>query len=76
MLSFEDKFRAEYPDCKIKEEIVSSNVTRYHVIVGDISCSESAVRDLAFKYALEDIKEGKLSLPPRVEQLELWQLRA
>src|ERR1700735_4813828 len=72
MVSFEEKFRAEHPDCSVGEEVISSSLTRYHVVVGNVHCSESAVRELAFKYALEDIKEGRLNLPPRIEQLALW----
>lgn len=70
MISYEEKFRVEHPDCRIEEEIISSNLIRYHVIVENIHFSESAVRDLAFKYALEEAKE--LNLPPQKEQLKLW----
>lgn len=75
MLNFEEKFRLNYPDCKVEEEWVSSNLTRYHVIVGKIHCSESGIREMAFKYALDDIREGKLSIPAGIEQGELWPLR-
>jgi hypothetical protein len=71
-LSYEEKFRELYPDARVEEEYVSENLTRFHVCVGRFHCSESGVRELAFKYAFDDIKEGKLKIPPRVEQLNLW----
>lgn len=70
MLSFEEKFKAEYPDCGVIEETISSNLTRYRVVLGKIEFSESGVRDLAFKYALEEAKE--LSIPALKEQMRLW----
>lgn len=73
VLSFEAKFREQYPDCRIEEEFVSQNVTRYHVVLGNgFHCSESAIRELAFKYAWMDVQEGKLKLPPQIEQMNLW----
>jgi hypothetical protein len=72
MLNYESKFRELYPDCHCEEETVSSSLSRYHVIVGGFHCSESAIREFAFKYAFDDIREGKLKLPPRIEQLRLW----
>lgn len=71
MLTFEEKFREMYPDCRVEEEIVSINFTRYHVVLGSFHCSESGVREMAFKYALEDIAEGKIKPPPLIEQLEI-----
>lgn len=68
--SFEDLFRHQYPDCQVFEEIVSSALTRYRVAIGKIEFSESGVRDLAFKYALEEASQ--LNIPPRIEQFELW----
>lgn len=76
MLSFEDKFRAEYRNYEVTEEVVSEQLTRYSLFVGNLFCGDSAVRDLAFKYALEDVKTGKLEIPPSIEQLELWPMRA
>lgn len=72
--SFEDVFRRQYPDCRVLEEVVSTALTRYRVAVGKIEFSESGVRDLAFKYALEEA--AQLNIPPRVEQFELWPLRS
>lgn len=68
LLSFEQKFRDEHPDCRVEEEIISENLTRYHVVVGNFNCSESGVRELAFKYAWEE----RTKIPPYVEQLQLW----
>ena len=71
-MSWEDQFRKLFPDSRVEEEIISENLTRYRVVVGNsFQCSESGNRELAFKYALEDIREGKLNIPPRIEQLEL-----
>ena len=68
--SYEDLFRREYDDCRLVEEIISSNLTRYHVMLGKIEFSDSGIRDLAFKYALEEA--AQLKIPPRLEQLQLW----
>lgn len=72
MISFEDRFRSRYPDYRIEEEVVSDNLTRYHLFVGDLHCCDSGVREFAFKYALEDVKSGKLIIPPQIRQLQLW----
>ena len=72
MISYEEKFRREYPDCRVIEEILSDNFTWFHVVIGNIHCSYSGIRDMAFKYALDDIREGKLRIPPCVEQFELF----
>ena len=76
MLSFEEKFRRQHPDCRLEIEIVSNNLERFHVYVGNIHCADSGVRDYAFRWALEDIKSGKLDLPPYTEQIEIWPLQA
>ena len=71
-MSWEDQFREQFPDARVEEEIISEHLTRYRVVVGNsFHCSESGIRELAFKYALEDVREGKLQIPPRIEQLEL-----
>ena len=75
MQSFEERFRREYPDCRVEVESVSSNLDRFHVYVGKLHCSDSGVRDLAFKWALQDVRSGKLVLPACPEQLRLWEIR-
>jgi len=72
VLSYEEMFRKQYPDCRVEEEFVSPNLTRHHVIVGGFHCSESGVREMAFKYAFDDIRDGKLKIPPMIEQLHMW----
>lgn len=72
MESFEDRFRREYPDCRCEEERISAHLSRYKVKIGNIECGESGIRDLAFKYAWQDVRDGNLSIPPRIVQLALW----
>lgn len=72
MLSFEEKFRLKYPDCRVEIENVSSSFDRFHVFVGSIHCGDSGMRDNAFRWVLEDIAAGKLSIPAGVEQMRLF----
>ena len=60
--TFEERFKVLYPNYRIEEEKVSANVTRFNLFVGEQPLSESADRELAFRWALEDIKEGKLQV--------------
>lgn len=76
MVSYEEKFRRQYPDCRVEIETVSASLERFHVFVGNIHCADSGVRDYAFRWALEDIAAGKINLPENTEQLQLWPLRA
>jgi hypothetical protein len=71
MLSHEARFRRRYPDCRLEIERVSEWLTYYRVFVGALECSESAVREWAFRYAMEDIRGGRLRIPRRIIQLEL-----
>jgi hypothetical protein len=69
-LSWEKDFRKLYPDCKVQEEQLSENFTRYRVMVCGEICSESGDRELAFRWALEDLRDGKLQIP-ETNQLHL-----
>lgn len=68
--TYEELFRNRYPDARIEEEFVSVHLSRFHVALGDIHFSESGIRDLAFKYALEEAENKHL--PERIDQLTLW----
>lgn len=70
MKRFETEFREKYPDCRVEEEFVSTQLIRFHVALGNIHFSESGIRELAFKYALEESRE--LGIPERIEQMSLW----
>lgn len=75
MQSFEDKFRAKYPDCRLEILPRSDVMDQFHVYVGNLHCGDSGVRDYAFRWALEDIAAGKIVIPPGFEQAELFPLR-
>ena len=74
MLSFEDRFRAKHPDYRIHEEVISPNLSRFHLYVGVVHCSDSGYRDYAFRWALDDEAQGKLEIPKHPYQMELWPL--
>lgn len=67
--TYEELFRNQFPDARVEEEFVSPHLSRFHVALGNIHFSESGIRDLAFKYALEESKGMKI--PERIEQLSL-----
>jgi len=71
---FERQMRERFPDCRVEEEIVSQNLTRFYIFVGEkFYCAESGLsREMAFKYALEEIDSGRLQVPERIEQFKLW----
>ena len=73
--TFEEKFREKYPDCRLEIEPISTTCEHFRVFVGNLPCSESMDRDLAFRWALEDIRSGALMIPPVHEQTEMFPLR-
>ena len=74
MKSFEERFRAKHPDYRIQEEVISINLTRYHLYVGVVHCGDSGYRDYAFRWALMDEADGKIEIPKRPFQMEFWPL--
>ncbi len=69
--TFEEKFRAQYPDARLEIEPIGT-CERFRLFVGNFHCSESLDRDFAFRWALADIALGILSIPVGIEQPELF----
>jgi hypothetical protein len=69
---WEEKFRAKFADVRVIAEARSENFINFTVVVGTQPVAESGVRELAFKYALDDLRDGLLNIKPQVaEQLRL-----
>jgi hypothetical protein len=72
MLSFEERFRAKYSHCRLEIESLSSCMDRFHVYVGNLHVADSGERELAFRWALQDIKSGAIKIPDSIEQIRLF----
>jgi hypothetical protein len=74
--SFEDQFGKLYPNYQIREQPGACGIhSTFHLSVDGIMCADSGIREFAFKYALQDLRTGKLVLPNPPLQMELWPQR-